>query len=129
MKKVISKNGSIVVLFFILLASLSCKKSAEEITCNLNAPSNTTTESMSVQYKASRTGDGTISQIIYQTNDGEKTVLNPSLPWQVTEDIDPDIEVSISASGKVTNGSLTIAYDGTGASSEIEGSDYCSQNL
>ena len=129
MKKVISKNGSIVVLFFILLASLSCKKSAEEITCNLNAPSNTTTESMSVQYKASRTGDGTISQIIYQTNDGEKTVLNPSMPWLVTVDIDPDIEVSISASGKVTNGSLTIAYDGTGASSEIEGSDYCSQNL
>ena len=117
MKKVISKNGSIVVLFFILLASLSCKKSAEEITCNLNAPSNTTTESMSVQYKASRTGDGTISQIIYQTNDGEKTVLNPSMPWLVTVDIDPDIEVSISASGKVTNGSLTIAYDGTGASS------------
>ena len=129
MKKVISKNVTIIVLFFIILASLSCKKKDEEITCSLNAPSNTTTESMSVQYKASRTGDGTISQIVYQTNDGEKTVLNPSLPWQVTLDIDPDIEVSISASGKVTNGSLTIAYDGTGASSEIEGSDYCSQNL
>ena len=128
MKKLIKKNAGIVILFFILLLSFSCKKSDEEISCNLNAPSNTTTESMSVQYKASKTGDGTISQIVYQTNDGEKTILNPSFPWQETVDIDPDIEVSISASGKVTNGSLTIAYDGTGASSNIEGSDYCSQD-
>jgi len=116
-------SGLILILAFILIGFGSCKKDTE-ITCNLNtadqAPVN-----MTISFSATQTGDGTISTLTYKTSAGEETITNPSLPWTIDVAADEGTDISITALGKVKDGSLTVSYSGESQGNEVEGSDFC----
>lgn len=54
---------------------------------------------------------------------------NPALPWTITVPVLTTTDVSINATGKTTNGSLKITFEGNDSNntSRILGSDYCEQ--
>ncbi|MEI7725540.1 MAG: hypothetical protein WCK09_10580 [Bacteroidota bacterium] len=111
----------------LLVSLVDCKKKVSPITCNLVAASNQPSVPMNITYTAVRTGDGVISSLTYVSETGTVTVTNPNLPWTITVPISAGINVTMSASGTATNGSLNISYDGTSGGSTIHASDYCSQ--
>ncbi len=117
-----------VLLSFIMIGFTSCKKNETSITCHLGkadkAPS-----AMTILFKATKTGDGVISTLTYQVGSFTKTVSNPALPWNasVVNAAEGD-NISITATGTTSEGSLTISYDGKNGTSEIQGKDYCSHS-
>jgi hypothetical protein len=113
-------------LSFILMCLAGCKKDNKEITCNLNAPVNQAAVGMNVVYSATQTGDGTIATLSYVSSAGTITVQNPTLPWTVTVYLPANTDITFSAAGTVTNGSLNIEYTGTGGGYTISGKDACS---
>ncbi|MEI7499094.1 MAG: hypothetical protein WCK84_01495 [Bacteroidota bacterium] len=113
-------------LFMFLLSILSCKKE-KEITCNLSTTINQPSVGMSIKYEATQTGDGVIASLSYVSESGTVTVPNPGLPWTITVYVASGTNVSISANGTVTNGSLNIAYEGISGGSSIKSSDFCEQ--
>jgi len=119
-------SSLILILTFILIGFGSCKKDTE-ITCNLNvadqAPIN-----MTISFSATQTGDGTISTLTYKTSAGEETITNPSLPWTIDVTADEGTDISITAQGKVKDGSLTVSYLGESQGSVVEGSDFCTHS-
>ncbi len=124
------KKFPILLIFLIplMFLSSSCKKEKEtEITCSLTTAPTQPPVDMNVTYKATQTGDGTISSLTYVTITGTVTVTNPQLPWEVTVAVTTTTNVSIAAAGTVKNGSLNISYDGNSGGATIHGSDFCSQ--
>ena len=123
------KKNLVFTLFlsFILMYLAGCKKDNKEITCNLSAPVNQASVGMNIVYTATQTGDGTIATLSYVSSAGTITVLNPSLPWTVTVYLPANTDITISAAGTVTNGSLNVEYAGNGGGYTISGKDACSQ--
>jgi len=117
--------STIMSLILIGLSS-SCKKDTE-ITCQLGK-SDMVPSDMLITFNAVRTGDGAISTLTYQVGSTSKTVTSPSLPWTIEEDALAGDAISITAIGTTKDGSLTISYDGTNATSEITGEDNCSHS-
>lgn len=76
-----------------------------------------------VQYQATQTGDGTLTSLTYAGPSGNVTVQNPSLPYNFTTTVTLPTQVTMSASGFYTNGTITIAYSANvsgGNSGDIE---------
>jgi uncharacterized lipoprotein YajG len=113
------------VLIVAIVSITGCKKSATEITCNLATAATQPPVEMNIVYSASRTGDGSISSLSYRTITGMVTVQNPQLPWTITVPVLTTTDVSITATGTTTNGSIKITYEGNSGGSSIQGSDYC----
>jgi hypothetical protein len=113
------------VLIIAIVSITGCKKSATEITCNLATSATKPPVEMNIVYTASRTGDGTISTLRYSTITGMVTVQNPQLPWTITVPVLTTTDVSITATGTTTNGSIKVTYDGSSGGATIQGSDYC----
>jgi len=113
------------LLFFVLISS-SCKKTTST-TCNL-AKTDKVPSAMTIYFKADKTGDGTLSTLTYKVGTVEKTVSHPALPWSVQVSGSAGDNLSITAIGTTSNGSITISYDGKNATDEIKGSDYCSHS-
>jgi len=118
-------RNSVLMFFLLALAFSACKKEKEQITCNLMATPDSTRASMTVVYTATQTGDGTISSLSYATSSGMVTVNSPSLPWTLTVQAPPNTKITMTATGTVTNGSITIDYLGTGGGYTIHASDNC----
>ncbi|MCK9220840.1 MAG: hypothetical protein PHF97_10390 [Bacteroidales bacterium] len=108
-----------------LIGLFGCKKTAQEITCNLSAPENQSAVAMTIIYTATQTGDGVISSLSYATNSGMITIQNPSLPWADTISVITGTKIAISASGTVKNGMLKVTYQGYGGGSTFQASDFC----
>jgi len=117
----------IIFLFAAFVSNTGCKKTANEITCNLNTTATQPPVEMNIVYTATQTGDGTIASLTYVTNGGTVTVQNPQLPWTITIPVLSSTFVSITAVGTTKNGSLKIKYEGSSGPSSIQGSDYCEQ--
>lgn len=121
------KSFRIALLALLLIANITACKKTEEKTCSLATSPTRPPVEMNVVYSALQTGDGKISSLTYTTITGPVTVQNPTLPWTLTVPVLTTTDVSISATGTTTNGSLKILYDGTTTTSHILGSDYCEQ--
>lgn len=120
------KKTSFVILLATMLIGLSSCKKEKEITCNLSKSDQAPVD-MTITFKATRTGDGVITSLTYQTSEKTETIPNPILPWTINAEAAGSTTVTISATGTVKNGSLKIEYHGISGGDEIEGSDYCSQ--
>ena len=116
----------LLALIPMMFLPVSCKKD-KEVTCTLVTAATQPPVDMNVTYKATQTGDGTISTLSYVNTTGTITISNPQLPWEFTVAVTTSTNVSISASGTVKNGSLNISYNGTSGGATIAGSDFCSQ--
>ncbi len=115
------------ILVIILCCYTSCKKDDDSTkTCNLST-SVSAPAAMQIVYTASHTGDGSISTLTYTDRDGSKTISNPSLPWTQSITATEGMNVSISATGTVSDGSLTVALGGSGGGHTITQSDFCSR--
>jgi len=117
----------IIFLFAAFVSNTGCKKTANEITCNLNTTASQPPVGMNIVYTATQTGDGTMAYLSYVTNFGTVTVQNPQLPWTITVPVLSGTFVSMTAVGTTKNGSLKINYEGINGGSTIRGSDYCEQ--
>ncbi len=95
-------------------------------TCNLSAGPGTL--SGTVTYTATATGNGTMSQVRLQTEEGVVVVNNPTLPYNRVEVL-ATRPALIEATGTVSSGSLTIQYSTqpTGGTQVETGSDQCSR--
>ncbi len=113
----------IILLAGLIFALSSCKKNVDTA-CNL-AKSAIAPSAMDITFKAVKTGDGTISSLTYKVGNTEKTVTDPRLPWSVTLGATKGSPISITATGRAKNGSLTISYNGENATGAIHGSDFC----
>lgn len=111
------------IIFVTLTGFLSCKKDKEK-TCNLST-AQTAPVDMTISFKAEQTGDGAISSLTYGTGSTNITVASPNLPWNIKANALAGENVSISATGTTTNGSLTVSFSADTLSSSISGSDYC----
>lgn len=114
------------MLFVALIGFSACNKDKEK-TCNLETE-NISPDNMPVIFVATQTGDGVISSLTYEISGNSNTVVNPGLPWTITEDAVAGTNVRIIATGKTTNGSLTISFHGQTNNSTVSGSDFCSDN-
>lgn len=118
--------NSALMVFLLALAIAGCKKETKEtITCNLQATPDSTIVGMNVVYRATQTGDGTMSSLSYATSSGMVTVNNPSLPWTLTIQVPSNTKITMTATGTVTNGSLDIDYAGSGDGHTTHASDNC----
>jgi len=124
MKKLIAVTLLLALSFSIFTA---CKKNASELTCTLYTTPTQPPVNMTVTYTATATGDGSMASLTYATMSGNITIHNPQLPWSITVTALTSTNVSISATGTATNGSLEIKYDGTSGGSSISGRDFCQQ--
>jgi len=95
-------------------------------TCNLSAGPGTIFGT--VTYAATATGNGTMSQIRLQTEEGVVVVNNPTLPYNRVEVL-ATRPALIEATGTVSSGSLTIQFSTqpTGGTQVETGSDECSR--
>lgn len=116
---------SILTLSFLIILLASCKKDTT-VTCSLYTAIDQTAVGMNIVYTASATGDGTIMSLTYNTSTGPVTVTKPSLPWTVTVYMPQGADVYINGSGNVTNGGLTVDYNGSSDGHTMHASDNCS---
>ncbi len=116
----------IVIITIITFGFNSCKKD-KEVTCNLNK-ADVAPVDMTVLFTAAQTGDGVITSIIYQVGQTIDTIQNPVLPWTLTKIAATNDNVVISATGKVTTGTIAIGFDGINGGNEIKATDSCSQD-
>ncbi|MFC2131240.1 hypothetical protein ACFLSQ_07380 [Bacteroidota bacterium] len=108
-------SGSLAL--FIILFCFACSDNSTDTDNNFNIsidPVNAEVP-VKVEYSADKTGDGKFNKIIITSNDGETTIINPELPWSTTLDIDEGIDVSIKASGTLSNGYVYIKMVGSGS--------------
>jgi len=122
------KSAYLLILLLVFITGFTNCNQTKERVCGLIAATYAgPAVDMTITFTARQTGDGVIEVLTYTTSSGVVTVHNPALPWTATAESKAGTEVSITASGKVKSGSLTIAYDGSSGGNEIHGSDYCSQ--
>ena len=122
---------AILSLMIVLLTNCDSTESSGPESFNLAVTPTEANMDYSVEYKAEKTGDGQLSQIVYNTNDGQVTVDNPSLPWTVTVNIVQGTNISLEASGTASNGSVTITakaeHNSDGATASFTLTDYFSR--
>jgi hypothetical protein len=130
----LKRRSSLILLTFLLgLGIAGCDSSEvdEPRTCNLATSDTIVPAGMSVTYRATKTGDGSISSLSYGTNDGLQQVTNPALPFTQTVTLGAGTHALMSATGTVRNGMLKIEFTGSsstgGTTTTIEDSDSCSQ--
>ena len=122
MKKIITVT---LLLAGMLLLAASCKKDDKE-SCKPNSSSFTTTQDMTVQYRAMQSGDGTISSLTYYTSATDvDTVNNPQLPWSVTVDVNAGSNLMISAEGTARNGQVGVSFEAVGQGEYVLQGDTC----
>ena len=101
----------------------ACSDDPETIKCEQTAGPSTISGDLAIQYSASATVGGAISQITYTTDAGNVVVNNPTLPWEfaVTNVTAP---AQISLVGTVTgSGSVLVEYDANGGVGRTETDD------
>lgn len=125
MKKQIPLLVLIVVIVFTFSNCKKSNNSSDPITCNLSKQTQVS-EDMTVSFSAIQTGDGLVKTLTYKIGTAENVVTNPSLPWELSVAISANSQISIKAEGTTTNGSVEVAMKGSGVTSTIYASDYCS---
>ena len=117
----------------VLLFAAGCDSAGvSERACALSVGPSSPPVAATVTLSATRQGEGTITSIEYNTDDGEQSVSNPTLPWSRTFDVPSKTAISMSAEGSVEEGELRIdlhmeASEG-GSSFTADESDSCSQD-
>jgi len=111
-----------ILMAFIMIGFMSCSKdssSSSPTTWNLDAGSHQVSNDMTITFSAAQTGDGVISSITYTVGPSSQTVTNPTLPWSVDVSAKAGNNVSMTAIGTTTNGSVTITYGGSGGGETV----------
>lgn len=97
----------------ILFPLLSCDKNMDLFPwqCNCNVDVMKLAKPSTVTYHIFVNGDATVSTITYQTNDGQVTVHNPSLPFKTTTKMGIGDSVLLTAKGNPGKGNIVLTYD------------------
>ncbi len=128
------KKLTILLLLALPLFISSCDKnddvaSSNTEQINLNIDKTKLPGNLSITYKAEGTGDGKMTQLKYLDDKGvQQTVSSPSLPWTKTFSMAADSSVSMSATGTLSKGSLTITVNGTAQGTTFNLSDSQTRN-
>jgi hypothetical protein len=117
---------SILFLTGIMAGFTTCNNKVNT-TCHL-AKSNTAPVDMDVIFEADKTGDGVISTLTYQVGSLTKTFSNPPLPWSDTVSAKAGDEISITATGNTTNGTLSVSFHGENGKDHVKASDFCAHS-
>lgn len=121
MKKAIIFSSMVLA---VVLGFSSCKS---EKNCDVLATSDVLTEQTQVTYTITLSGDATCSSVTIATNHGDSTISNPGNIWFTSVVLDAGKHASIAAHGTTKKGSINAAYSGFTGSTDVEGSDECSQ--
>lgn len=95
---------SALLSFLFIAACLAGCSSNDTEQCNISTPPATADGDGTVTYTASITGDALINTVIYRTQDGPKTVDQPTLPFQVDVMVQNGLGIGITATGSTKDG-------------------------
>lgn len=120
MKKI---SAIAILLLVIMIGFSSCKKNDDSTTFNLNASPQQVSSAMSILFSASQTGDGVLTSLTYGVGSTTQTVNNPQLPWSITVNASAGDNITMTASGSASNGSVKISYYGNNGTETVQGED------
>jgi hypothetical protein len=98
------------------------------VQCNISTPPATASADGTVAYTATISGDATIDSVIFRTQDGPKTVSDPTPPFEMDVMVQGGLGIGITATGLAKEGGKMVvgwSFQDTAGSSPVLAYAHC----